>query len=585
MIDPINSLAFSIQANKGVYAVLLGSGISKAAKIPTGWDVTIDLIRKLSEICRESCEPSPEKWYLEKYGHEPDYSEILGEIAKTSTERQQLLRQYWEPNEEEREEGLKQPTAAHRAIASLVEHGFVKVIITTNFDRLMEIALADVGITPSVISTPDQVNGALPLIHTLCCVFKVNGDYLDTRIRNTPEELSDYPQELDKLLDRIFDDFGLIVCGWSAVWDEALRNAMFRAPSRRFTTYWAAHGEAGEWAKRIIEHRQAQVIPITDANTFFQSVQEQVQSLEEFTKPHPLSKEAAVASLKRYISEPRFNIQFFDLVADQVEKVVELTTNSEFSAKGGATPDKESFNYRIQSYENICSTILAMASVGSFWAKEEHYNTWERALKRLFSAREYEGFNLWLDLQKYPSTLLFYVLALGAVDASKFYFLERLFTIPINHVYREDRPAVQVLPPFCFFEHGDQAKLLQGMETRYYALNDWLHKVLREYFINLIPDEKQYTLMFDKLEILIALGYAHHAKRVIVDQYWIPTGSFAYRHDNCKVIVKEIKESITRYGYQSPYVQSNIFGEDAEKCTQSLVSFVDFVKKNRKPWW
>ena len=35
-IDPVHSLAFSIQANHGVHAVLLGSGVSRAAKIPTG---------------------------------------------------------------------------------------------------------------------------------------------------------------------------------------------------------------------------------------------------------------------------------------------------------------------------------------------------------------------------------------------------------------------------------------------------------------------------------------------------------------------------------------------------------------------
>jgi len=32
-----------------------------------------------------------------------DYAELLDEIAKSPTERQQLLRNYFEPNEEERE--------------------------------------------------------------------------------------------------------------------------------------------------------------------------------------------------------------------------------------------------------------------------------------------------------------------------------------------------------------------------------------------------------------------------------------------------------------------------------------------------
>ena len=98
----------------------------------------------------------------------------------------------------------------HRAIAALAAQGFIKVIITTNFDRLVETALRDEGIEPTILSSLDQVQGALPLIHTQCCVFKVHGDYLDSRIRNTPAELKKYPPEFVQLLDRIFDEFGLI---------------------------------------------------------------------------------------------------------------------------------------------------------------------------------------------------------------------------------------------------------------------------------------------------------------------------------------------------------------------------------------
>ena len=213
MIDPIHSLAFSIQANRGVYAVLAGSGVSRAAKIPTGWEITLDLIRKLAKLHGETSDPDPELWYRNKFESDADYSDLLNELAKTQAERQQLLRAYFEPNDQEREEGEKEPTAAHRAIATLAAQGFIKIIITTNFDRLVETALTDAGVVPTVLHSPDQVQGALPLIHTQCCVFKVNGDYLDTRIKNTPNELDQYPPEFDQLLDRIFDEFGLIVCG------------------------------------------------------------------------------------------------------------------------------------------------------------------------------------------------------------------------------------------------------------------------------------------------------------------------------------------------------------------------------------
>lgn len=197
-----------MHANKGVYAILVGSGISRAARIPTGWEVTIELVRKAAAIQKADCEPDPAAWYRGFAGREPDYSVLLDAVAKTPAERQQLLRPYFEPTEAEREEGAKQPTKAHRAIARLVKMGYVRVVITTNFDRLLEVALQDEGIQPTVLSTSDQIAGAMPLVHTACTVIKVHGDYLDTRILNTPEELAKYPKAFNTLLDRVFDEFG-----------------------------------------------------------------------------------------------------------------------------------------------------------------------------------------------------------------------------------------------------------------------------------------------------------------------------------------------------------------------------------------
>lgn len=584
MIDPIHSLAFSIQANRGVYAVLLGSGVSRSAKIPTGWEVTLDLVRKLAGLTGEACEPSPEEWYQVKYGREPDYSEILAAIAKKPAERQQLLRSYWEPTEPEREEGAKKPTSAHRAVASLAEQGFVKVIITTNFDRLMEIALADVGITPTVLSSPDLVHGALPLIHTRCCVFKVHGDYLDTRIKNTPEELSCYPPEFDALLDRIFDEFGLIICGWSSDWDESLRNAMLRAPSRRFATYWAVRGEPSELAKQLIAHRGAEVISIDNADSFFQSVHQQVISLEEFSRPHPLSTEAAVASMKRYLSEPKFRIQLADLVREEVSRIVAATSDGKFAVQG-VTIDNVSATARVRAYEAICSTLLAMAPFGGFWSEEQHYYLWQRALEHLSTLNEQSGSVFLIEMQRYPATLLIYGLGMGAVEAGRYHFLGKLFSTIIFRESREDIAAVQILPPFCMFDRsGGNAKFLEGMEKCYAPMNDWLYKLLREPLRNLIPNEARYKLTFDKLEILMALGFAFHDKRA-GDNFWAPPGAYGYRKESFNKIVLEIEESIAKDGNKSVYVTSGIFGLSVEACTGTLKDFKEFAAKVGSRWW
>ena len=578
MIDPVHSLAFSIQANPGVYAALLGSGVSRTAKIPTGWEITLDLIRKLTALHGETGDPDPERWYRDKFNKEADYSDLLDALAKTQSERQQLLRPYLEPNDQEREDGEKQPTAAHRAIATLAVQGFVRVILTTNFDLLTERALEEAGIEPIVLSTPEQLEGMLPLIHTKCCVLKVHGDYRDPRIRNTPVELADYPPVLDQLLDRIFDEFGLIVCGWSGEWDSALRNAICRAPSRRFTTYWAARGEPGEEAAKLINHRGAQVIPIEDADTFFQTVQQHVESIQEFSRPHPLSTEAAVASLKRYLSEPRYRIQLSDLVDDTVGRIVEMTSAEEFSARS-PEPTEELVRTRVRAYEDACSTLMAMATVGGFWAEEEHVPMWQRALQRLGNKKSMSGKVLWLDLHPYPATLLLYALGLGAAEGSRYQFLERVLSTKLFREHQEEKAAVRELPPFVLFSPelssggGHVMRVLEGMDRHRAPLNDRIHDTLRLHAERIIPDDDRYTLVFDKLEFLMALSYAYHER----NPSWTISGAFGYRFQNRRRISEEIRQSLAAMGNESPFVTCNIFGKTADDCQDVLAAVETFI--------
>src|ERR1019366_8576443 len=102
MSDEILSLAASMQSNKGVYALLLGSGVSRSAGIPTGWEVVIDLIRQIAALYGELCDPGPEAWYHKKFGQQPGYSMLLDLLGKTASERSQLLKGYFEPTEDER---------------------------------------------------------------------------------------------------------------------------------------------------------------------------------------------------------------------------------------------------------------------------------------------------------------------------------------------------------------------------------------------------------------------------------------------------------------------------------------------------
>jgi hypothetical protein len=581
MIDPIDSLSFSIHSNPGVYAVLVGSGISRSAKIPTGWEITLELVRKWAAVLGEDCGEHPAEWYIAKAGREPDYSEILDGLAKSPAARQQLLKPYWEPTEQERDEGAKLPTPAHRAIADLAAKGFIKVIVTTNFDRLIETALADVGVVPSVLSTSDQIHGAVPLIHSKCTVVKVHGDYLDTRIKNTPEELTTYSPEFNSLLDQIFDQFGLIICGWSADWDVALRSAIMRAPSRRYAMYWAARGVPGIAAQELMVNRQAIQIQIDGADSFFQTVAAKVQSLDEYSKPHPLSVEVAVASLKRFMSDDKFRIQHEDLISTETENVIPHIGSKDFPAHAHINVDRAYLTNRVRQYESRLTTLLSMAVQGGYWAQQRHYRAWTKALLRLIEVRSTGGgLVLLLNLERYPAALLFYVLCIGAIEGENLSFLKALCEVPVVREHDKDALAVQLLPSGCLFDANENGRLLEGMDRRHAPMSDWIHDFCREIFRRLIPNDNQFAYIFDKTEILVALSYGVHSDRE-PSWHWVPPGAYGYRHANRNRVISEIEASLEKLGNESPYVQAGLFGDTKLICEEQVNKLKDFVLKLR----
>jgi hypothetical protein len=100
----------------------------------------------------------------------------------------------------------------------------------------------------------------------------------------------------------------------------------------------------------------------------------------------------------------------------------------------------------------------------------------------------------------------------------------------------------------------------------------------------LIPNDERYTRTFDKLELLMALGYAGQAKRD-EDSFWVPLGAFCYRRDNCSRIVNEIEESIARDKEKSVYQLSGMLGATPDASLQILSLFSAFTKKVGGRFW
>ena len=358
----------------------------------------------------------------------------------------------------------------------------------------------------------------------------------------------------------------------------ALRAALERAPSRRYTTYWTTRRPPSAVAEGLIAHRRAEEIEIGDADTFFEKVKEDVTAIEEFSKPHALSVDVSVTKLKRYMAEPRYRIQLSDLIDQTVQEVVEATSGDAFTPTGPELTS-ESIRRRVRAYDDACSKLTSMAVVAGRWAETEQWPVWHRALERLSATRKITGVAqryVWRDLQRYPATLLLYALGLGAVEANRLEFLNSLITARVRGIDAEETGAVSILQPSGMFDHGQkEMEKLEGMDGQYAPLNDWICNLLRLSAEHELRDDTRFRRVFDELEILIAVaaGGVHEW----VEHYTAPVCSCYWRGRNYRRKVGDIRDSVARDKAESAYVRSSIFGNDWEECYDRLRDLDTFV--------
>jgi hypothetical protein len=501
------------------------------------------LVRQLAALEGETAD-DPATWYAERYGREPSYSEVVNELAPTRDERRSLLQRYFEPDEEDREEGRKEPTEAHRAIARLCSKGYVRVLVTTNFDKLLERALEAEGVFPIVIDTPFAVDGAPPLQHSGCTVVKVNGDYLDTRIKNTPEELSEYDSRVQVLLERIFGEYGLVICGWSGTYDTALIDVLKRSGGRRYMAYWISRGEPSEAERSLTSFIGGTSIETGGADEFFTGLLEKVEALETFGGEDPLSTPIAVATTKRYLDDPERFVRLRELVSSIGRETREkLFGEKRFPLNWGLETDQmsvdqeplvEEMRRRVISYERICEPAIGVMAAGGYYAREHQQRAFGEMLELVGSPPDKVGqfFPQLRDLQVFPALLLLYAGGVTATATGNYSFLRALLCdATFTDRLEGTSPGALKVHPWVIDGHDSIGLVLFPDRRTHEPTSQRLFETLREPLAEYLPLGVGYQKAFDRFEALRALTFVDINKKREPDNHgWVPLGRFAILH-------------------------------------------------------
>src|SRR6266851_6551188 len=102
---------------------------------------------------------------------------------------------------------------------------------------------------------------------------------------------------------------GMLLCAWQS---RGVALGDSRPIGRRV-------GPLTNSASELVKLRHAQVIEINSADSFFTELSEKVDSLADLARQRPLAGALDVATLKRYLADPKHRIQLQDLVAAESE--------------------------------------------------------------------------------------------------------------------------------------------------------------------------------------------------------------------------------------------------------------------------
>lgn len=568
MNNQIISIAYSTFINKGAFALLLGSGISRKSGIPTGWEITLKLIAQIATLERKDPKGDLEQWYKDYFGKDPDYSDILEQLTNTPEERINLLRPFIEPSIDELEQGLKTPTIAHRQVARLVKDGYVKLIVTTNFDRLLENSLKDLGVEPTVISNPEHIENSIPLIHSNITIIKINGDYLGTKFLNIKSELEKYDPRLVDMLRFVFENFGLITCGWSAQWDIALVSILKSANKFRYTNYFTYLNRINSDLNDLSNFRKGELVKINDADSFFSEIIEDIKALEGGNDQHPLTGQIVLQRLKKYVVKEESIIALHDLFQNVTDDFIMKTALVSLSG----IPNKENIKITRDEYLKRLDVILILITNAGYWAKEYQFTILLNSIKRITvsSEKNYNGnYTEWFNISYLPSLILRYALSIASIAKGNFKLVYLLATTEVQTKYKNE-PLVKLTDPW---EVISKDRLNEIEEARYHIpMSELVFKFLRPYFKELIPLDSGFDACFDYYEILYAIMY----NRYISDD-WYPGGKFAYKNNKP---IDQYLSNAQKEGNNFELIKAGFF-DSIESLKLEFNKFNEFFKSVR----
>lgn len=612
--DAVVPVAYAMHASPKRYALLLGAGISVAAGLPSGKEVAARMIREIASIHEKEIEGGDDadvciQWFVSEFKEPRTFDKLMAELGIEEENRRETLQPFILPTDDDGNTLPVEPTPAHRMIAELVKDKIVSLIITTNFDHLLERVIEDVtGIRPVVIRS-DSGQNLMSIFPDICRIVKINGDFENLELKITPEDLRSYDDDIKDYIQRICAEYGLVICGWSGDYDCGLREILSKANTRRYPTFWCLRPDANiPDDPDLIKTLKPIPVVIESADQFFSGVHTVVDRLQSIERIQPLTVSVAIQKVMDALQQPKPDVILSRLIHTQTDLVLDELAREGY-VPAGTVHAPEIFNDRVNILSRKTAPLAAMLATLAYYDDQYAdlvYDVCERLINVRFTEPFAEGNKIFTgissgthfrdclsDLRLLPALMVIYSCGIAATKSEHFNTLEAVFTPKIRRnnsgIDGEKTPYFESINISRIFGGSDLWVTLNRQNFDHSGdifmyTYETCHRILRD----LIPGDTRYSETFDIFEYLYGLAYLStdidptqilddiHNRRgsPIISRVWMATA--ANGSIQTYVIPASIRSYVSDFGKKIK--DTNFFGGNPQHFENYNRKFAEMCK-------
>ncbi len=259
------NIAAKFGTNPPGFALLLGSGASATSGVKTGGQM-VEEWREESFVQNHK-DKEKKRDYLERqpsYKKHNEYGKLFEAIYDLPAQRRKYI-----------ESCLSKcyPSWGYTYLASFIANGYFNVIITTNFDDLVnDVCYKFPSVPKPLLCAHDSNINSVRLLSSHPIIVKLHGDFLFDDIKNTTQETTNLEKNMQDKVAQFASEYGLIVVGYggrdASVMD-TLKNLIRDENNFKNGIYWCvSNNDISDRLEDLAENERVHLVDIEGFDEF-----------------------------------------------------------------------------------------------------------------------------------------------------------------------------------------------------------------------------------------------------------------------------------------------------------------------------